>query len=413
MINRYLNKNSCYDPLFLIGSNGSGKTYTLKEYQDITEGKSIYISEEGTLDVKMFRSNAIPKLDTHEYLLYPKSKYYGETKEREEIKIVKIDKRLIELLSYCKKEIDFYNSVKNKSKGQEKVFNIFNIVFNTFMNPIKIIFFDEPENFLDDLGLRKVSVLFSMLKKANIKLVVATHSYSLCNLLKIPIDNIIFINKWFDIDESNYKNSIISQSLKDIKKMYRTCTEDFEKYIMTKNLDIDKGIKMKMHYYEDSKLFKLYLNDALKSEQFYRSLFYKRIILVEGASENRIIRKLNIEQLHDDFFFVTYGKAFMIFFAKLFTKIGKEIIIITDSDKKYKGKSKRYNTAYGITLFLKEKYGKKVKLFDADLENHFNINKKEYEDKGMLPNEAKVFSADQYFSYKKNLNKFIKFLDKE
>ena len=182
---------------------------------------------------------------------------------------------------------------------------------------------------------------------------------------------------------------------------------------MTKNLDIDKGIKMKMHYYEDSKLFKLYLNDALKSEQFYRSLFYKRIILVEGASENRIIRKLNIEQLHDDFFFVTYGKAFMIFFAKLFTKIGKEIIIITDSDKKYKGKSKRYNTAYGITLFLKEKYGKKVKLFDADLENHFNINKKEYEDKGMLPNEAKVFSADQYFSYKKNLNKFIKFLDKE
>ena len=66
-----------------------------------------------------------------------------------------------------KKEIDFYNSVKNKSKGQEKVFNIFNIVFNTFMNPIKIVFFDEPENFLDDLGLRKISVLFSMLKKAN------------------------------------------------------------------------------------------------------------------------------------------------------------------------------------------------------------------------------------------------------
>ena len=79
MINKYLN-NNCYDPLFLIGSNGSGKTYTLKEYQDIMEGKSIYISEEGTLDVKMFRSNAIPKLETHEYLLYPKSKYYGETK---------------------------------------------------------------------------------------------------------------------------------------------------------------------------------------------------------------------------------------------------------------------------------------------------------------------------------------------
>ena len=218
MINRYLKKDNYYEPLFLIGSNGSGKTYTLKEYQDITEGKSIYISEEGTLDVKMFRSNAVPKLDTTEYLLYPKSKYYGETKEREEIKIVKISQRLIELLVYCKKEIDFYNSVKNKSKGQEKVFNIFNIIFNTFMNPINIIFFDEPENFLDDLGLRKISILFTMLKKANIKLVVATHSYSLCNLLKIPMDNIAFINKWFDIESSTYKNSIICQPLKNIKK---------------------------------------------------------------------------------------------------------------------------------------------------------------------------------------------------
>lgn len=413
MISKYLNKKNFYDPLFLIGSNGSGKTYTLKEYQDITEGRSIYISEEGTLDVKMFRSKAVPKLDTSEYLLYPKSKYYGEIKEREEIRIIKIDKRLIELLSYCEKEMDFYNSVKNKSKGQEKVFNIFNIIFNTFMNPIKTIFFDEPENFLDDLGLRKMSILFSILKNADIKLVVATHSYSLCNLLKVPIDNIIFVNKWFDIKESSYKNTMICHSLKNIKKMYRNCTEDFEKYIKNKNLDIDKGIITKMHYYEDNKLFKLYLNDVLKSEQFYRALFYKRIILVEGASENRIIRKLNIEQLHDDFFFVTYGKAFVIFFANLFTKMGKEIIIIIDSDKKYKPKSKRYNTAYGITLYLKEKYGKNVKLFDVDLERHFHINKKEYEDKGMSPNEAKVFSADQYFSYKKNIKKFINFLNKE
>ncbi|MGN1322804.1 MAG: TOPRIM nucleotidyl transferase/hydrolase domain-containing protein [Bacilli bacterium] len=413
MINRYLNNKKCSDALFLIGTNGSGKTYTLKEYQDISEGKSIYISEEGTLDVKMFRSNAIPKLDTYEYLLYPKSKYYGETNEREEIKIVKIDKNLIELLSYCKKEIDFYNSVKNKSKGQEKVSNIFNIIFNTFMNPIKIIFFDEPENFLDDLGLRKISILFSLLKKSNIKLVVATHSYSLCNLLKVPIDNVVFINKWFDIEESSYKNNMICYSLNNIKKMYQMCTEEFEKYIKDKNLDIDKGIKTKMHYYEDNKLFELYLNDVLKSEQFYRALFYKRIILVEGAAENRIIRKLNIEELHDDFFFVTYGKAFMIFFSDLFTKIGKEIIVITDSDKKHKGKSKRYNTAYGITLYLKEKYEKKVKLFDIDLENHFHINKKEYEDKCLLPNEAKVYSADQYFSYKKNIKKFIDFLNKE
>ena len=63
-------------------------------------------------------------------------------------------------------------------------------------------------------------------------------------------------------------------------------------------------------------------------------------------------------------------------------------------------------------MYLKEKYSEKVKLFNVDLESHFSIDKKEYEDKGMLPNEAKVFSADQFFSYKKNINKFINFLEK-
>ena len=83
-----------------------------------------------------------------------------------------------------------------------------------------------------------------------------------CETLAYTLKQRANLDKWFDVEESNYKNSIICQSLKDIKKMYRTCTEDFAKYILTKNLDIAKGIAMKMHYFEDSKLFKLYLNDA-------------------------------------------------------------------------------------------------------------------------------------------------------
>lgn len=411
MIKKYLNSKST-EPLFLIGPNGSGKTYNLKMYQDITEGKSIYISEDGNLDVKMLRSDAIPNLENNEYLIYPKSKYYGETKDREEVKTHKIDPKLLDLIHFCKKEMDFYRSIKHKSKGQEKAFNIFNIIYKSYMNPIKYIFFDEPENYLDDLGLRKISVLFETLKKAKIKLIVSTHSYSLCNLLNVSINNIIFINKSFDIKKSSYKNSMIKLTLNDVKKIYKESTIDFENFIKDKKLDVDGGIRNKMHFYEDPKLLDLYLNDILKSEQFYRALFYKRIVLVEGPSENRIIRKLNIEELHDNYFYITYGKCYLIFFVNLFSKIGKEILIITDSDKKHKKNADKYNTAYGITMYLEKYYSDVVKLFDVDLESHFSIDKSYFNNKGLKPNEVKVYAADEYFSSKRNINKFIKFLNK-
>ena len=141
MIKKYLQSKST-EPLFLIGPNGSGKTYNLKKYQDLTEGNSIYISEDGNLDVKMIRNDAVTKLENKEYLIYPPSRYNGVTIERQEVIVSKIDSRLLELIKYCKKELDFYNSIKSKSRGQEKAFNIFNIIYKTYMNPIKYIFFN-------------------------------------------------------------------------------------------------------------------------------------------------------------------------------------------------------------------------------------------------------------------------------
>lgn len=411
MIKKYL-KSKSTEPLFIIGPNGSGKTYNLKKYQDITEGNSIYISEDGNLDVKMPRNEAIPRLENGEYLIYPQNKYYGERIERKDVIVSKIDYRLLELINYCKKELDFYNSIKCKSRGQEKAFNIFNIIYKSYMNPIKYIFFDEPENYLDDLGLRKISILLSHLKDAKIKLIISTHSYSLCSLLNVSINNIIFINKMFDLKKSYYNNQMIKLTLNNVRKIYEASTIEFEKFIENKKLDVDGGIRKKMHFYEHKNLLDLYLNDVLKSEQFYRALFYQKIILVEGPSESRIIRKLNIEELHDNYFYITYGKCFMIFFAKLFTKIGKNILIITDSDKKFKKGADKYNTAYGITLYMQENYSSSLKLFDIDLENHFQIDKSFFDKKGLSSNEMKVYSADEYFSSKRNINKFIKFLNK-
>ena len=86
------------------------------------------------------------------------------------------------------------------------------------------------------------------LKKAGIKLIVSTHSYSLCNLLNVSINNIIFINKSFDIKKSSYKNSMIKLTLNDVKKIYNESTIDFESFIKDKKLDVDGGIRNKMHF---------------------------------------------------------------------------------------------------------------------------------------------------------------------
>ena len=63
-------------------------------------------------------------------------------------------------------------------------------------------------------------------------------------------------------------------------------------------------------------------------------------------------------------------------------------------------------------MYLEKYYSDVVKLFDVDLENHFSIDKSYFNNKGLKPNEVKVYAADEYFSSKRNINKFIKFLNK-
>lgn len=412
MIKKYMDSKK-YKAKFLIGPNGSGKTFTLRKLLSDYEGKSIYISEEGNLDIRMKRINVIPDLEGKYYLFNPQSNYYGEVEGRKKIQTVKIDEKLIPLIEYCSDELNYYNKIKNKSKGQEKVANIFNIIYKCFLNPIKVIFIDEPENFLDDLGLRKVSKLFELIEESRIKLVVSSHNYNLCNLLKINIDNIIFIDKIFDEIKSIYINRMFSIKTNDILKIYEEESLKIEKFLKKNNYDTDGGIQKKLDYYKNQKLLKMYLNDVLFSEQFYRSLFYKKIVLIEGATEKRIISKLKTDELHNHYYFITFGKAFMPFFYRLFSFIGKDVNAIIDSDKVMKKKSSRYGISYGLTQYLEDLYGNNIIVFDPDLEGFFGINKSSFI--SYVPNEgeAKVYASDEYFSKSRNKNKFIEYINKD
>lgn len=408
MINKYIKQKRC-KARFLIGPNGSGKTFIMRSMLSVHEGESLYISEEGNLDIKMIRKVVIPDIENKKYVVYPDNNNYGRERNNDYIKI-SISPRLIPLIEYCNEQINYYKSIRYRSKGQEKIFNIFNILFKSLLNPIKIIFIDEPENFMDDLGLRKITRLFKLIEDAKIKLIISSHNYNLCNLLRVPINHIFFIKKEFNEKKISYSNVIKCMTLNEIRKIYKEETISFENYIKGKKLNPD-SVSKKFHLDDNKILFELFLNDALTSEQFYRSLFYTNIVLVEGQTEKRIINKIDLSnEFKDMFFFVCDGKGYIPFWAALFTKIGKSIKIIIDSDKKECSADNKI--PYGITCYLNEKYVEEVISFEPDLEGYFGIDIKKYERYLNSRGENKLFASDEFFQKKTNLNEFIKYIKK-
>ena len=408
MIKKYLKQKNC-KARFLIGPNGSGKTYVMRKILLEHEGESILISEEGNLDIKMVRKSAVPDLDSKKYIIYPDPRTYG-TERDDGYKKVSIPERLIPLIKYCYEQIEYYKSIRYRSKGQEKIYNMLNIIYKTVLNPIKLILIDEPENFMDDLGLRKVTKLFHLIEDAKIKLIISSHNYNLCNLLKVPIDHVFFIKKDFNEEKVAFSNIIKCISMNDVKKIYKAEAENFEIYIKGKKLDPDTMTR-KLHLDDNSNLFELFLNDVLTSEQFYRALFYSKIILVEGQTEKRIINKLELSDIFEDnYFFICDGKGYIPFWAALFSKIGKDIRIIIDSDKKTPSINDK--ETYGMTCYLKDKYPSRVISFEPDLENQFGIDTTKFKHYLSSRGEKKLYASDEFFQKKSNLKSFLNYIKK-
>lgn len=403
MIKKYLSRRD-YSVRFLIGPNGAGKTYSMKNSLKDHEKSSLFISEDGNLEIKMKRNKVITDLRNGVYILVDE-KAYG-TREKEKTTIIKIDQRVIPLINYCEKQIRNFENLKMKSKGQEKMYNIFNEFYRYILNSIDIIYFDEPENFLDDMGLRKISKLFKLIEDAKIKLVVASHSFSLCSILKVPIDHLIFINRLNNPKPPYIVNKMSVINKDKVKKLYKNESISIEKWRRENAINKRGDYENFLNYYTNDNVFNLYLNDVLYSEQFYRALFYENVVIVEGATEKRIVSKLDLsEELNSTFFYVAFGKSFIPFFAKLFEYIGKKVKIIIDSDS-IPLNGGAVKTEYAVTLYLKDEYSNDLIIFDPDLERYFKMDLSSLEP--LIPKRnAKVYVADMFFQNKNNLKKFI------
>ena len=196
--------------------------------------------------------------------------------------------------------------------------------------------------------------------------------------------------------------------------MYIDISEEIQKNAKINKYEEDSGILKKLTIYQNNSLFDDLLNHFLKSEEFYRMLFYKEILIIEGETEKIILKKIYKNISSNSHFFCVNGKAFLPFFAELFIYFNKKLKIVFDSDRKINPKSNKYTTAVAITNYFEEKHNKISKIFEYDLENHFNIDLDYFRISNGFNNKnkfmVKQFAAEEFFKNGSNLEKFIKFI---
>lgn len=410
MLEQYISKENNYETLFLIGSNGTGKTYNLLNIYEKDTTKNIYVSEDGEIHNRTHKNKVKLELDKKLYIFESDEKQRGNRQVDNTSKQVNINPKLLDLLNFCCKELNNIRKIKKKSRGQTKILNILEIITSIFLNSVSVILFDEPENYLDDNYLRIIARLFALLKKAKIKVIVATHNPRLCELCNMTIDNAILM----DIKNVNGKVEYTEANLtmQDAKEVYINVSNEIKDIANKNKYNEDSGILKKLNMSENDLLFDDLLKYLLQSEEFYRALFYKDILVVEGETEKTILKKIYKNILESSHFFAVNGKAFLPFFVEIFIRFNKNVKILFDSDKK---PDKNYNTAVAITDYFESKYTDICKIFEYDLESHFGIDLESFRknngfsqrDKFMI----KQFAAEEYFKNENNLKKFINFIN--
>lgn len=348
---------------FLVGMNGSGKTYALNQALREQEHQAFLITEDG-MPLIPRHMNPI-SIDwggmTYSYLDEGSRGELGRVTEEEDIL-----ENIHPVINYCNeimRKLDFFNT---KSKGQEKLYNMMSI-FNSYnLNSIKVIYFDEPENFLDEEFLKVIAEFFSVLVDNDFTVRVATHNSRLLNILKVKLEDIIFFN--------NHSQFIISEE--EVKELYQMTSNDIEAIRLEKNIQQDASIQYKLDLLNHAYTFESFLEQNLKNEEFYRCLFNKKIILVEGISDITALSSLKNELENSIEIFNPNGKSFIPFFVKLFLKLKKELIVIIDEDNPVSDESGTIKHPVAITHYLeglKDNGDINLVVHSPDLEGFYNI----------------------------------------
>lgn len=302
----------------LVGRNGEGKSYNLNSILHEKPNHSLYISEEGIVKIIYQRNHIKVDFENQTYI-YSDDESRGKNVKAE---TSQINQDSMEIIRFCSDICNRLEGIINKSQGQAKIQNIMKIFLSYNLNNIKVILIDEPENFLDEEYLKVISNFIKLLIENDYIIRIATHNSLLLSLINIDIDNIAVFNN----------RQILNLSIEDIIMIFQSTAMSIEKERSDLRLNEDPSIKYKLNLFNIDDVFLHFLKSKIKSIEFYRSLFYKYIIIVEGISDFEAIN--SIKHNFDDsvYVFVADGKAFIPFYTELFKSLGKKLIILIDSD---------------------------------------------------------------------------------
>ncbi|KOP30889.1 hypothetical protein ADM98_05455 [Exiguobacterium sp. BMC-KP] len=341
---------------FLVGSNGSGKTFALKQFFE-ENSHSVFINEEGHPSFKITKPSVRIDFESKIYSFQDESRRGEQSVEPQQ---EEINADFLPLLQEILKLKSKLSLITLKSKGQEKFSNLLNIFTEYNFNNVKCICFDEPENFLDEDYIKEISRIIVMLSKIGLKVKVATHSTRILIECNATMNKIFIVNR-FGNHHINFEG---------IREMMRETTTDIRSF-ESRDFTIGSTMLNKLNAYQNEEYLGVLVSQLIESEEFFRCLFNKTIVLVEGASEIIALNTIKNRFATSTQVFTAHGKVYMPFFARLLTYLGKEVIVVIDTDNARHPQLPRAITAYFNNE--KEVNNLNLVLHDPDLESFYDI----------------------------------------
>lgn len=373
----------------LIGRNGEGKTYRLKKILREKPNSSIYVSEEGIVEILYYKNKINLNLDDNIYVYIDEK----NRSNRVDPEIQSINIGALKVIKFCKNIEKELNQIKDKSHGQRKLLNMMRIFLNYNLNSIKFILIDEPENYLDEVFLKVMADFIKLLAKEGYVVRIATHNSRLLSLLRLPLDDIIVLNN----------RRTYNLTFENIQYLFKESADQIESSRVKNKYDIDSGINYKLGIVEKPLVFENYIESNIKNIEFYRCLFYKEIIIVEGYSDKTALNSVKDLFNNTVIVYSPNGKAWILFYTKVFQKLGKEVTVIIDVD------SNKLGHATAITEVLEMLPNIKLVKHDPDMEGYYNIDIDDT--KEMIGMSRSVGNANK--GWVKDIAAYIHFKDPE